>query len=256
MYRANDANDPCWLICNSGLESTSLDIRDIVEAPNGDILCGVYGSSDGGAYLSADNGEHWYEINQGFDGTAYSVEDVIAGSSGVYFAGKSGDGSWSTTVTASPAPTVSSLDVGSGTTGGGTSVTVTGTGFDSGAVVEFDDMDASTTYVNTTTLTCTTPAHPKGTVDVSVRNSDTRTGTKSSAFTYTDPGTMISLTMSKNSGNIELSWTSDGSGSYKVYKDINNDFSSLYREVTDTSGTTYSDGEGLGDSYVWYYKVE
>ncbi len=256
MYRANDADETYWIRANYGLESTSLDIRDIVEAGNGDILCGIYGTTNGGVYLSADNGEHWYEINSGFDASSYSVEDVISTTSGTYYAGKSADGSWSTTVVADPAPTVTSLDVTTGSTQGGTSVTVTGTGFKSGAVVEFGDIDVTTTFVSSTSLTCTTPAYPACTVDVSVRNSDTRTGTLADGFTFTDPTTLIDLDISQDGTNVNLSWSSDGTGSYKIYRDSDPSFGGMFRETWDTTSTSYSDSETLTDTNVWFYKVE
>ncbi len=258
MYRANDAIDTCWIRANYGLESTSLDIRDIVEADNGDILCGIYGETDGGVYLSADSGEHWCELNSGFDPSEYSVEDLLTTTSGTYYVGKAEDGSWSTTLTADPSPTVSSLNVTTGTAQGGTSVTVTGTGFKSGAIVEFGDIDASTTFVNSTTLTCTTPSYPAQTVDVSVRNADTRTGTLTDAFTYTDPATLLVLTMTKNTNgtDIDLSWSTDLTGDYKVYRDNSLSFDSMFRKCWDTSNTTMTDTDVLDDGNVWYYKVE
>ena len=81
-------------------------------------------------------------------------------------------------------PGLTSLDVTSGTASGGTSVTITGSGFVNGAtVVSFGGSNAAITSVNPTTIVCTTPAHAAGSVDVTVSvNGLPVTGTN--AFTY------------------------------------------------------------------------
>ena len=57
-------------------------------------------------------------------------------------------------------PTVTSIAAASGTTNGGTSVTITGTGFQSGATVTIGGAAATNVmFVNSTTITATTPAH-------------------------------------------------------------------------------------------------
>ena len=84
-----------------------------------------------------------------------------------------------------PAPTVTSVAPPTGAVAGGTAVTITGTGFVSGATVTFGGTAATgVTVVNGTTITCTTPAHAAGAVTVVVTNPDTQTGTLASGFTY------------------------------------------------------------------------
>ncbi len=84
-----------------------------------------------------------------------------------------------------PAPTVTSIDPTSGSFSGGTSVTVTGTGFVNGAVVLFGGLGAtSVTFNSSTSLTAVTPAQGSGTVSVTVFNPDGQSGTLSSAFLY------------------------------------------------------------------------
>jgi hypothetical protein len=92
-------------------------------------------------------------------------------------------------VTAS-APTVTSLDVTSGTTAGGTTVTITGTDFVATPAVTFGgDAATSETWVSATSMTCVTPAHAAGAVDVVVTNPDAQTGTKTNGYTYTAAAT-------------------------------------------------------------------
>ena len=88
-----------------------------------------------------------------------------------------------------PAPTVTSCSPNNGTTAGGTSVTITGTNFFSGTItVTFGGSSATgVSFVNSTTITCTTPAHAAGAVNVVVTNPDSQTGTGTNAYTYNSP---------------------------------------------------------------------
>nr|AUN35700.1 hypothetical protein [uncultured bacterium] len=91
-----------------------------------------------------------------------------------------------------PAPTVTAISPTSGSTSGGTSVTITGTGFSSGATVTLGGTSAtSVTVVSSTSITATTPAHSAGTVNVVVTNTDTQSGTLSNGFTYSAPSETV-----------------------------------------------------------------
>lgn len=89
-------------------------------------------------------------------------------------------------------PTVSSISPSIGDVLGGTSVTITGTGFVSGASVTIGGTSAtSVTVVNSTTITCTTGARSAGTaLDVVVTNADTGSGTGTGLFEYFDPAAL------------------------------------------------------------------
>ena len=64
-----------------------------------------------------------------------------------------------------PAPTVSSIAPDLGPAGGGTGVTITGTGLRTGATVKLGGTAATgVTVVNSTTITATTAAHAAGAV--------------------------------------------------------------------------------------------
>jgi hypothetical protein len=79
----------------------------------------------------------------------------------------------------------------SGTTAGGTSVTIGGTNFVSGATVSFGGTAATgVTVVNATTITATTPAHAAGAVIVVVTNPGGLSGTLPNGFTYVPPPTV------------------------------------------------------------------
>jgi hypothetical protein len=87
---------------------------------------------------------------------------------------------------AAPAvPTVSAISPTSGTTAGGTAVTIAGTNFASGAGVTFDGLAATNVvFVNSGQITARTPAHAVGAVNVVVTNTDTSTGTLTNGYTY------------------------------------------------------------------------
>ena len=66
----------------------------------------------------------------------------------------------------------------SGTTNGGTAVTITGTGFLAGASVKLGGTSAtSVTVANGTAITAITPAHVAGAVSMVVTNTDALSGT-------------------------------------------------------------------------------
>lgn len=82
-----------------------------------------------------------------------------------------------------PAPTLTSISPSSGTTSGGTAVTLAGSNFVSGATVKFGGIAAtSVSVVNSTTITAKTPPNPAGTVSVSVTNPDGRSGSLTGAI--------------------------------------------------------------------------
>ncbi len=89
-----------------------------------------------------------------------------------------------------PAPNVSAISPNSGTANGGAAVTITGTGFQSGAAVTIGGAAATgVTVVSSTSITAKTPAHAAGAADVAVKNTDNQTGGLSGGYTYTSTST-------------------------------------------------------------------
>jgi hypothetical protein len=85
-----------------------------------------------------------------------------------------------------PSPTVNAISLPSGTIAGGAGVTISGTGFLTGATVKLGGTTATNvTVVSSTTIAATTPAHTAGAVDVAVTNVDSQSGTLSGGYTYT-----------------------------------------------------------------------
>jgi Metallo-peptidase family M12B Reprolysin-like/IPT/TIG domain len=107
-----------------------------------------------------------------------------------------------------PAPTLASISPTSGPIAGGTTVTLTGTGFvnsGTGTTVLFGATAAtSVTFNSATSLTATAPAHAAGTVAVTVTNPDTRNASLSGAFQYFDHSGMLIFLDGFESGDTSL----------------------------------------------------
>ncbi len=92
---------------------------------------------------------------------------------------------WTVFANALPTPEAASVAPPTGDDGGLEPVTITGSGFVTGATVTFGGLAAtSVVVVNGTTITCDTPAHAVGAVDVVVLNPDGQLATLASGFTY------------------------------------------------------------------------
>lgn len=84
--------------------------------------------------------------------------------------------------------TVSGASPSAGPTAGGTTVTISGSGFISGASVRFGGVESPIVYVSSTTLQATTPARGlAGVVDIVVTNPGGGTATGAGLFTYEAP---------------------------------------------------------------------
>jgi plastocyanin len=89
-------------------------------------------------------------------------------------------------VIVSALPAVTNANPPSGPSAGGTSVTITGTNFQTGATVTFGGTAATNVmFGGPTTLTATTPVHAPGMVDVVVTNPDLGSATLTNGYNYT-----------------------------------------------------------------------
>jgi hypothetical protein len=99
------------------------------------------------------------------------------------------------------APTLSGLSVITGTTSGGTTVELTGSGFIAGAAVFFGTTEATAVaVVSPALLTAVTPQRSVGVVSVTVRNQDNQRATLERAFRFVDPPTVT--TANPNAGDV------------------------------------------------------
>jgi acid phosphatase len=106
------------------------------------------------------------------------------------------------TTTLNTVPLISGISPNSGPTAGGTTVTISGTGFAEGATVKFaSNFATNVTVVGSTTITATAPAHNSGSVNVVVANPGGQSATSANGYTYTSstPAPTVS-TVSPTSG--------------------------------------------------------
>ncbi len=103
-----------------------------------------------------------------------------------------GGGTWSFTTTGTLPPsgsgTVTGVTPSSGSSAGGTAITITGSGFVSGATVNIGFVPATkVVVVNANTITAVTPAHAAGAANVMVVNPDGSQANLAGGFTFVDP---------------------------------------------------------------------
>jgi hypothetical protein len=114
-----------------------------------------------------------------------------------------------------PPPTVTGVSPSSGTNSGGTPVTITGTGFLGATGVTVGGATATAvTVVNSTTITCTTPAGSVGTANVAVTTTS-GTGIGASLFTYTAWYSAYAIGSALPS--IFADWTTEGAANHYLY---------------------------------------
>lgn len=146
------------------------------------------------------------------------------------------------------APTVTAVSPTSGPSGGGTALTITGTGFSSGATVQLGGAAASSVNViSSTSITAVAPSHVAGTVNVAVTNTDGQSGTLSGAYTYTSVKA-ISFVQANSAPSTLQAWNSSVTVSYLQVQqagDLNivavgwGDTTSAVSSVTDSQGNVY-----------------
>ena len=76
------------------------------------------------------------------------------------------------------------LTPASGTSAGGTAVTLRGSGFQAGTTVAFGNTSVAASFVDASTLTFVTPPGPSGGVQVTIQNPDGTTYSLDAAFVY------------------------------------------------------------------------
>jgi len=147
---------------------------------------------------------------------------------------------------------VNSISPSSGTTSGGTSVKITGTGFLSGATVTFGGVaGTNVTVANSTTITATTPSHTAATVNVVVANSNGQSSTLTSGFTYTASTTgstggvvkfvQVNSRTSTSASALTTAYSSQqAAGNLNVVAVMWGDTTRAVSSVTDSRGNSYA----------------
>ncbi len=181
VYKTVDGGDH-WT--DTGLAGT--EIRSLVLVPGTPPTLFASAWYTPEVYRSRDGGTTWTLFGSGLPNVGV-VALAYDPTNDVLYAGTAGEGVW-----AAPAATevlsVTGITPTWGSTGGGTEVTITGTGFQQGATVTIGGSAATdVVVVSNTTISARTAPHALGTVDTVVTNPDNETGTLAGAFTYVDP---------------------------------------------------------------------
>lgn len=138
-------------------------------------------------------------------------------------------------------PSVSSVSPTSGPVTGGTTVTILGSGFQSGSTVAFGSTAAaSVTFVSSTEIQVVSPSSTAGTVAISVANSASQTSTLSAAFTFFHI--------------VNLSWAASTSTvtGYNVYRSSTSGGPYTKLNSTSVPGTSFTD-ESVQAGQTYFY---
>ncbi len=169
-----------WTAINNGLGGQPA-VRSVVVDPLDSNF--VHLGTEVGYFYSTSGGASWTAANTGLPNASAQFIYALALTSSRHLIAATAAGLYLLNV--NPPPAIASISPTVGNTTGGTSVTISGSGFQPGATVTFGGTAATNvTVVNVTTVTATTPAHTAGAVDVVVTNFDTRSSTLAGGFTY------------------------------------------------------------------------
>ncbi|HYU79444.1 MAG TPA: IPT/TIG domain-containing protein [Vicinamibacterales bacterium] len=159
------------------------------------------------------------------------------------------------------APTVTSVIPNRGSKDGGTSVTITGTGFTDATAVYFDDTAAASySVVNDTTITAQTPAHDAGLAAVKVTTAG-GTGSLANAFLFVAPpiaaddsySAAFNTTLSVSAPGALGNDNTNGGGNITAVLETNagNGFVSLFRD----GSFTYIPNAGFAGNDRFTYRA-
>jgi IPT/TIG domain-containing protein/carboxypeptidase family protein len=137
-----------------------------------------------GRYISAPLTARQYLARASAPG--YATSGIV--NLGYLDASKTADFELTTAAVAAGPLSVLSVTPTRGSIAGGTTVKVTGTGFQTGAMVAFDGVRGTSVYVeNSATARVYAPAHAAGVADVVVTNPSGEAATLNGAYTYASP---------------------------------------------------------------------
>jgi hypothetical protein len=147
----------------------------------GTNFIGTTGVSIGGVTATS------FVVNSATQITAVAAAGTGSGAVTVTTAG--GTGTSATAYSYLAPPVVTSLDVTTGSTAGGTTVVISGTGFTGTTSVTFGGTAAAIVSTTNNAITVTTPAKPAGAVTVIVTTSVSSASSATGAYTYATPPT-------------------------------------------------------------------
>lgn len=256
VFKSFDAGG-VWTAKNNGLEGVSETFFGgasfnslLVDPTNPNLL---HLGAGNGYWLSVDAGETWFAANDGFGGSGAWI-NALAITPGRHVIAATDTGLYLLSLAA--APTVTNVTPAGGNVGGGTVVTITGSGFESGATVTFGGAAATNVnVVSATTITATTPPHASGVVAVAVTNPDNQSGTMAGAFNYTNaPGTPTGVSATaQTTTSILVSWSgSAGATSYQVHRRITD---GTFQQIATPATTSFTDTVAAGAAYAYFVRA-
>ncbi len=257
VFKSRDGGTT-WTAANGGLTGVSPNNFGgagfhsiLVDPQNSDYL-----------HLGAGNG-YWYSIDGGVSWTAANV-GFIGGPAWIYALALTPDRRLFAATDAglyllslAPAPVVASVLPATGDAGGGTSVTISGSGFQEGAAVAFDGAAAtSVVVVDSSTIAATTPAGEVGPADVVITNFDGQSGTGTAAFTYTTtppPAPSGVVATAQSATSVAVSWNATPRAtSYGLFR---RGSTGVWESVGTTSTTSLTDGTAAATT-SYFYRVQ
>jgi large repetitive protein len=151
-----------------------------------------------------------------------------------------------------PVPRVTGISVVEGPAAGGTSVTITGTGFTGATAVSFGGVAAAFTVLGDTSITTTTPAAGPGTVDVTVTSAGgTDVPGPSDQFTFVAAPAITSLDPASgplNGGN-PIVISGSGLGTVTAV-DVGGIYAAVLDQTDSSITVTAPPGEGVDSTSV------
>ena len=183
----------------NGAANITMNVGDTLLISQTGCASAGYGGQSNGTWKYGANGTEKSDFQEG--GTANNGRFALAAGDKVSFVATAGGNLNGTGVTFSTVSnnndgaanpqilitvrSITSITPSSGSTAGGTSIAITGTGFAAGATVTVDgNACTSIVIVSATSITCTTPAGTAGAKNVVVTHSDTGPLTLTGGFTY------------------------------------------------------------------------
>jgi hypothetical protein len=188
--------------------SDSTDVTALT-TPSGNFSTTIAVGTGGGYTLSASTG-----TDPGFASIGQSCTELVAGPATTPAPVATPPWAGSPPVATALAPSVTAVSPASGTTAGGTRVTITGTDFTNASEVEFGTTPATSfTVLSPTEIAATTPPAPAGTLPVTVTVGDAVSPTSSTdRYTYVPPPTVTVVSPDSGPSDGGTSVTIAGTG--------------------------------------------
>jgi hypothetical protein len=211
------------IVTTGGGQSGAFSSFTYITPPNITGISPLVGSTAGGTSVTITGTSFTGETSVTFDGFAATTINVVnsttitcitpahnAGAVGIIVTTDSRPSVAFSSFTYITPPNITGISPSSGSTLGGTNVTITGTNFTGATSVTFDGLAATTiNVVNSTTITCITPAHITGAVGIIVTTGGGPSTIFASSFTYNTPPniTGISLLTGSTAGGTSVTIT-------------------------------------------------